>query len=136
MTSVLFSEFVIILETLMRSTLKWDKIQLQAFLFHESRSCPDLVQLTISQGVLRWRRGTSVPAISESTNNKGSCRQSERKDRRRILKIGDSFTQGLQEKALECSACLAEKLANQPVLKVDNYLEESVPEAETGQPKK
>ena len=67
---------------------------------------------------------------NQQTRN--SCRKSERKDRRRTLSTvklqitqksrgsGNSFTQGLHETALDCSACFAKKLADQPVLKVDN----------------
>ena len=40
------------------------------------------------------------------------------------------------EVALDCSAYLAEKLTDQPVLKVDNNFEELFPVAELGQSKK
>ena len=67
---------------------------------------------------------------NQQTRN--SCRKSERKYWRRTLSTvklqitqksrgsGNSFTQGLHETALDCSACFAKKLADQPVLKVDN----------------
>ena len=47
-----------------------------------------------------------------------------------------SFKQGLHEIALDCSAYLAEKLTDQPVLKVDEYFKELIPEAELGRSKK
>ena len=48
----------------------------------------------------------------------------------------NSYKQGLLETAQDCSVLLAEKLASQLVLKVDNYFKESVAEAELGQSKK
>ena len=48
----------------------------------------------------------------------------------------NSFEQGLHETALDCLAHLAEKLTDQPVLKVDEYFEEQIPEAELGRSKK
>ena len=48
----------------------------------------------------------------------------------------NSYKQGLLETAQDCSVYLAEKLASQLVLKVDNYFRESVAEAELGQSKK
>ena len=92
-TSILFSEFLIVFERSMPESRR-PSLRL------------DLVQLTVSQVVLRQRRGTFLAraspnentghadkreidgrgkptAVSESTNKEGSCRKSERKDRRR-----------------------------------------------------
>ena len=49
---------------------------------------------------------------------------------------GNSFKQGLHEIALDCSAFLAEKLTDQPVLKVDEYFKEPIPEADLDRSKK
>ena len=103
----MFSEFVIILERLMRWTLKVDKIRLQLFLRQESRRLSlnlGLMSLIVSQVVLRQRReGTSqqehhflrilglqtakdrrqreTSGNFRITNKKGSFRKSEREDR-------------------------------------------------------
>ena len=45
---------------------------------------------------------------------------------------GNSFKQGLQETALNCSAYLVEKLTDQPMVKVDSYFELLFPESELG----
>ena len=55
---------------------------------------------------------------------------SERKDRRRTCSTVSI------SRLLECSEYLAEKLTNQPVLKVDNNFEGPVPEAELARSKK
>ena len=73
-------------------------------------------------------------AISESTNNNGSCRKSEGKDRQSTcstVKLQILQTRPAR-RAMDCSAYLAEKLADHPVLKVDCFFEESVLEAKLG----
>ena len=55
---------------------------------------------------------------------------------RHLVDRGNSFKHGLHETALDCSAHLAEKMTGQPVLKVDEYFEEQIPEAELGRSKK
>ena len=130
----------------------------------EASLCLDIVQLTISQFVLRLRRGTSQHAhhflrmldmqtardrrLRETSDyfriNKQQMQLSKEPTRRQTKNLfdcvklqiaqkswrsGNSFTQDLQETALECSAYFVEELADQPVLKFNNYFDESVQEA-------
>ena len=97
-------------------------------------------------GVLSVRFRAATPHGLQTQSCSGICRGSSRArsgfvskwpecacgDATLARKSKSSPKQGLHETALDCSAYVEEKLTDQPVLKVNNYFEESVPTAELG----